>query len=148
LTVDFCEHCGAKDWTPPPKLSAKSGEPVAEVARGIMVLITLVGMIFGIVWAYHRVFPPPWYLAEYQNEHGHDKAVLEYKNHTLFVECTGTTYKGGSEVPTCGWLRQHVGQHMDEGGELAQITRLGSSVCYHDGLGGEECYTVQKETAH
>ena len=55
------------------------------------------------------------------------KAIFEYKNHTLFVECEGTTYKDGSEVPICTWLRQHVGQHLAEGGQFAQITRLGSS---------------------
>jgi hypothetical protein len=113
-----------------------------------MSLIVLGVVIFVFAWAYERVFPPPWYLTEYQNERGHDKAVFEYKNHTLIVECTGTTYKSGSEVPTCSWLRQHVGQQLAEGGQFAQITRLGSSVCYHDGTGGEECYTVQKETAH
>jgi len=88
-----------------------------------------------------------WYLREYESAQPHDKAVLEYRGHTLYVECDGTHYSSSGDVPTCGWLQQHVGQHLREGEKFKQITRLGPRVCYHDGAGGIECYVVVRETA-
>jgi hypothetical protein len=79
----------------------------------------------------------PWYLREYQDAEPRDKATLEYQGHILYVECTGTHFSKPGDITRCGWLRQHVGSHLGEGKESGQLTRLGSQVCYHDGIGGE-----------
>jgi len=88
-----------------------------------------------------------WFLREYQNTASHDRAVLERQHKVLVVECVGTTFSDGSKVPVCGWLAQHIGQHLQDGDGFQQIARAGSAICYHDNIGGRECYTIIQERA-
>jgi hypothetical protein len=88
-----------------------------------------------------------WFLREYQNTAPHDRAVLERQDKILEVECVDTTFSDGSKAPVCGWLAQHVGEHLQDGDGFQQITRTGSAVCYHDNMGGRECYTIIRERA-
>lgn len=43
LTVDTCEHCGAKDWIDPPKISGPESVPLAE--RATVAVISYFGKL-------------------------------------------------------------------------------------------------------
>jgi hypothetical protein len=107
----------------------------------------LLGLTIASSFAVGCNFNRPWYVREYEDAEPHDKAVVEYKGHVLYLECAGTHYAKSGDVLKCGWLQQHVGGHLGEGEEYSQLTRLGSQVCYHDGAGGAECYVVVREVA-
>jgi hypothetical protein len=62
-----------------------------------------------------------WFLRKYQNTAPHDRAVLERQDKILEVE----------------WILE-----VECVDGFQQIIRTGSAVCYHDNMGGRECYTI------
>jgi hypothetical protein len=53
LTVDFCEHCGAKDWKAETKRTAKEYffDAVLEVAGVLLRVTFIIGVLLGGLWA-------------------------------------------------------------------------------------------------
>jgi hypothetical protein len=59
--VDFCEHCGAKDWIPPPKVSGFTGgkflkrlgqelEDAVKFIGGCLGTIIGIALLLGGLW--------------------------------------------------------------------------------------------------
>jgi hypothetical protein len=110
-----------------------------------MRVLTAVIVAFSLLAGCHR--PDSWFVRKYENADPHDKAIIERKDRVLEIQCAGTTFGDGSKIPECAWLEQHVGEHLDDGDGFMQIRRVGDQVCYHDNIGGRECFMVVREEA-